>query len=260
MAQLGDIDIADLKQRASLARRALFYLPSAWPRLCDAAGLKPAALIRLSASLKDQSVPGLAGKEAIERVLNCEVPVAYESALGFVRVANVALDNVNANRGQASLPLFVEADIVSCVFRFRDITTVTNLLGLSRESIAAATGVHVDIVKAAVRDERYRLSLVHALTIWAALRERRQSGERRFAPGEEAELAALTDDPFDLIATDDKYNVAIRKVGGRRAEDEDRYVYGRGDLIPAPETGHPWARSRPGGDTASGAIRNASLT
>ncbi|WP_298743788.1 hypothetical protein [uncultured Brevundimonas sp.] len=232
------MNIARLEDRAALARRALFFIPSAWVRVYEEAGLNVAALTRRAGILRSQQHDGdIAGREALEKVLACDQPVAYARAKGFITVANAELTARNEHEGRA-FRLFQEADIVACVFRLRDAPEIMDTLALTPERLSEETGIPLDIVKAAVRKERYRISLDHALRIWRrllAITSRLESASDK--------LIAITRNPADLICTDERYNMSIRKVAGRRSEDDERYVYSRDHLVAAPEEGHPWALS-----------------
>lgn len=243
LLQLGDVAV-DPDTVRKVARKALFFLPEALGR-AGAAGINDANLNLRSKILKDAGdLQETVGRDVVEKVMQCR-PVSYPKAMGFMEVINAELSLWNSRRiaagaEDAALPLFKESDWVSCIFRLRDAPDILNALDIDEAALASGSSVPLDVVSGAVADKnRYCITLADGLAIWTFLKTAKTAAT--LAPDQEAALSAVTEDPRDLLATDDKYLLAVRTVAGARRDDPERYVYGRDHLRPAPPTGHPWA-------------------
>jgi hypothetical protein len=149
-------------------------------------------------------------------------PVVYASALGFLEVANRALEE----RGGEPL---VRKDIVACVFRLKDPGEVVAELGVSAQDIADGCDLSDDVVAAALA--RYRIQYNDAYVIWKFLSELKEDSRR--TPGEVA-TERLTADIREFIRTDLRPPLAVKQV------EDDEYVYNWRNLRAAPSSGHPW--------------------
>jgi hypothetical protein len=225
MPQWADVYLDRLDERLSLEPKALFFVPEALAR-CSAAGLTATSLSALSQAERHAGGAARAGRSAITKVLKI-VPVSYESAVGFLAVANRAL----ALRGGGELTL---DHIVACVFRLKDPSEVARALGASALDIARACGLTEQVASAALG--RYRLQFRDAIAIWSFLRERKIAASSARPGPEDPTLSVVTENPMDFVRTDMRPPVAIRSVG------EEGFVYDWRNLRPAPPTGHPWAR------------------
>jgi hypothetical protein len=216
-----DVYIADTDDRCDLQSKALFTIPSARQILSDA-NITVNVLSARSTNLRLSGNTGksrIAGRSALTKVVACE-PVVYESATGFVRLANEALKAADSNES------FDTNSIVACVFALHDFAELASRLSQTAESLATACEIPVEIVKSAF--EHYRLHYVHAEKLWRHCLSINQSNLKR--------PDWLTSDPTSLIKTKvpPTGRAGIKRLDGS-------YVYQRSDLYPAPLTGHPWA-------------------
>ena len=214
-----DVTISSLRDRLALERKALFFIPDAL-KCCNAAGHTPASLAARSHANSSRTSSIRAGRNAIAKVLNI-APVGYQSAIGFLNVANEALELA----GRAPLG---REDIVACVFRLKDPAEIIRALKLSTDDVAKGCGLSEAIVAAAL--SRYRLQYCDADAIWRFALAAKMTGSYS-----DPYLINLTDDPRAFIKTDTRAPMAIKDAG------EDGFVYNSSNLKSAPSTGHPWA-------------------
>lgn len=220
MREWADIYVPALDERLALETKALFFVPTALQR-CSDRGL---TVSHLSAISSAAAIEGpRAGRNVIGKVLRFQ-PVAYDSAVGFLNVANRALE------GSAHAS-FTTRDIVACVFRLRDVTEVLGALNKKIDDVAIGADVPIEIAQAAA--QRYRLQLNDALAIWRyALSCAENAGGTDPAIG-----YVLTERPQDFIKTDVRPDL---HMAVKRLDDRD-FVYGWENLKAASEAGHYWA-------------------
>jgi hypothetical protein len=159
LAEWADVYVADTDDRIALQGKALFFIPLAL-QVLNTVGINVSTLTHRSAILRGNPQRGsfkVAGRNAISKVMDCE-PVVYDSALGFINVANAELEA----RGDSQR--LTKATIVACVFELERIGEVFEALGLSEATVATDCGIQERIVRAAC--QRGRLQFVHADLIW----------------------------------------------------------------------------------------------
>lgn len=220
MREWADVFIPALDERIQLAKKALFFIPRALER-CATNELTVAHLDSISRTAAFEGPR--AGRNAIAKVFRVQ-PVSYESARGFLAVANLALREI----GAAEL---TTRDIIACVFRLRDPQEVLIALKMPWAEMASAAGRSRELAQAAV--SKYRLQLVDALAFWRVVRAHVQENGSQSAFVNEI----ITDDPRDFIKTDVRAGlpIAVRRL------DDFEYVYRWDNLQYAPLSGHFWA-------------------
>lgn len=214
-----DVFVPSPSERVALQRRALFFVPVGVERCADLS-IRAAALNEAAVAFRG---PGpVAGRTAISKILGYK-PVNYESALGFIKLANHVIED---RRGAA----LVAEDIVACVFRLKDATETAASLGLRPQDIAEACKLSLPVVQAAL--SRYRIQLVDALAIWSFFAE-----EFKERGNQNAKVDELPAAPESFILTDARKGlpIAVRQLN------EDQFVYSWDNLRPAPRGGHFWA-------------------
>jgi hypothetical protein len=217
--QWADVYVPAPDARVQLEKKALFFIPSAVER-CDARDLTVAQLGSISSTA---SIRGpRAGRNAISKLFRFH-PVTYDSAIGFINVANIALGG--------AAPAFTTSDIIACVFRLRHPMDLLNALRLTPEQVAAEAGLSRDVGIAAV--QRYRIQLNDALAIWQFLKTR--SRDEGSPPRVVSD--AITDDAHDFITADVRAGLPMAV----KALNDFEYVYRWDNLKPAPPSGHYWA-------------------
>jgi len=149
--------------------------------------------------------------------MSCE-PVVYESALGFIEVANEELG------ASARQERFQTTSIIACVFYLDRLGDAASALQLTPDSISQQCAMSLPIVKSAF--EHFRLQFVDAEKIWKHCLEVSRSRS--------VELPYLTADITSFVKTRASSRTSIKK-------EEIGFVYQRNNLSPAPRTGHPWA-------------------
>ena len=196
---------------------------------------------RATIARKEQPYAALAGRAVIGIVLGCRQPVVYDSALRFIRLANLDLPR------EAWLDT---PDIVACAFRLSEPEALLEL-GFKAADLAKACNLRRGVVEAAFK--QLRITYVDAYAIWAEAR--RVTKERGEIPAVVSEV--LTDDIADFVRTDTRGSIAVAvdKIGkavprhskraGPDEVDNAEYVYSRSNLRTAPPSGHPWALGQP---------------
>lgn len=222
LADWADVYVGNTDDRIDLQSKALFFIPSALGMLSTFSINISTLTYRAQNLRQDATRPTsrITGRSAITKVMGCE-PVVYESAVGFMNVANKELESRgNSERLELS-------SIVACVFELDGFAQVATALGLSAETISTQCDIPARIISAAIA--RSRLQYVDAEKIWKYCLTRKQD--------QQPDLPTLTDDPRTFIRTRVSKDgfAAIRKI------EEGRYVYERDDLRPAPLNGHPWS-------------------
>lgn len=208
-------------ERSSLESKALFYVPRAYELLVTVHKLNKSQLSATSTENKGIGLP-LAGRSAIGKVLE-DKPVVYESAIGFINVANLKL------RALGDSAELSTRDIVACVFRLRDAPDLLQALSVTSADIAAACGIRLNVVEAALA--RYRIAYADAHAIWSYLKA--QKCDKKIT-GRAVETLTSRIDDFIMTEVRPTHLVAVKLVN-------DGYVYGVSNLRPAPPSGHPWA-------------------
>lgn len=188
-----------------LQRKALFFIPRA-REILENRRVNVSALAAHSATLKRAgAIRGeAAGRNAIKKIWDC-VPTVYESATGFIQVANSFL----------TAPAFSKSDIVACIFKIRNFATVAAELGMDTAAIAHSSQVREQVVRAAM--ESYRISYRDASALFQACSKSNAKIEEFIVTN---------------VRNDSRANVKL---------EEDAYVYRRENLVAAPRVGHPWA-------------------
>ena len=229
MDEWSDVRIPELHvtERAVLEGHALFFLPLA-ASVCSDEDLNVNRLNATSMTEKAMDRDAnLAGRSVIRKVMRIE-PVTYQSALGFINAANIALRNKGVD------VTLTTRNIIACVFRLKDGPEIINEFGITDDDISVGCGVKASIVRSAI--EKYRIQYADAHKIWLYLR-----GLKRKNKSFKMDVDSLiNDDERAFIKTDDRHaaRMAIKQVG---EEGEDRYVYRYSDLQYAPLTGHYWS-------------------
>jgi hypothetical protein len=197
-----DVYEPDLDVRLDLQPNALFFIPRA---RADLNGETVASLATYSGTLKRANNVGLAGRNAIKKVWNCE-PVVYASALGFVALANYLKGTT----------IFSTTDIAACIFKIPTLRAAASAKNLSTATdITAASGVPERIVLSAL--DGYRVSFNHAQALFKACAD-----------------PAIKLENFVVTKARNDSRTSVK-------QDTNGYVYRRADLTLAPQTGHHWA-------------------
>lgn len=226
MREFADVYVEDFDDRRRLQQRgALFFIPTARPR-CEDKKLTIARLVSTTVVEREKNY-GFAGKQVIQTVFGCRQPVSWESAVGFIRLANFVLNGRDR---------FTTEDMVACVFRLTQPDTAAKL-GISASEIARMIGSPEVVVESAL--EGYRVSFHDAASIIAALEAK--EGGKDFVPVDQK----LPKNLDVLIAADSDEEggpLAVKRLKGVGTKGRPIYVYSRGPLLkPTPKTGHPWA-------------------
>ncbi len=235
--QWADVFVEDEDCRHFLEGKALFYIPAA-NSVAQLNNQNIALLTARSTTAKADGNPNLPGRQVIAKVIKCEEPVSYESALNFLTLINLTVTNG---------PKLTTADMVACVFRLRD-AHLLKALPLDAESIARGCGLRPVLVKEAIDEkDRTRITYHDAERIWSFLCDYIKKNKPKAAddaswPPEILHL--LNGDPLNFIIADmsKRYPVEVAKIGRISPDDpEQTYIYSRSLLIKAPRDRHPWA-------------------